>query len=267
MLSDIQVQNLITATSGRGQADITTRCPACEQSSFSARRDGEGRILWNCFRASCGERGAAWIPGSTLLQEGDKSPIAEKLNPYTGIINALARGGVERFQKRFHLSEGTISAHIFCNVTHYVLPVYDPKGHIRGYTLRTSWWKDEPGPKSRAYKAEAGPWLGWYRPERGGMGQPAILVEDQISAMRIATDSRRLGYAAVALMGVGLNEEKIGELQRNTKHVIIALDKDATGQAFAHARKWRYAFETMRVVVLERDVKDQSPQELYETFR
>jgi DNA primase len=67
---------------------------------------------------------------------------------------------------------------------------------------------------------------------------------------------------AVAILGTGVNAEKIAEIQKKSTHVLIALDADATGQAFAMARKWGNAFDTCRVIVLSKDIKDSSDEEL-----
>jgi orotidine-5'-phosphate decarboxylase len=48
----------------------------------------------------------------------------------------------------------------------------------------------------------------------------------------------------------------VQELQQHTKHLIIALDADATGNAFALARKWGRAFDSCKVLVLKQDIKD-----------
>jgi hypothetical protein len=112
--------------------------------------------------------------------------------------------------------------------------------------------------KSITYKSEAGPLLSWYRKPSDSV----VLVEDQISAMRVAQDVEDV--EAVALLGTALNAEKIQEIQSQHSRVIIALDADATRVAFQHARRWASAFESFRVVILTKDIKDCSPEELNE---
>jgi DNA primase len=69
---------------------------------------------------------------------------------------------------------------------------------------------------------------------------------------------------AVALLGTGLNADKVREIQQVAQHlpVYIALDADATSQAFVLARKWGSAFMSCRVVVLDKDIKDMSDDEI-----
>ena len=79
--------------------------------------------------------------------------------------------------------------------------------------------------------------------------------------MRLAQDYS--GLTAVALMGTALNAEKVAEIQSQHSRVIIALDADATRVAFQHARRWASAFESFRVVILQKDIKDMSQEELH----
>jgi DNA primase len=103
------------------------------------------------------------------------------------------------------------------------------------------------------------PVLSWYGCNAGSV----VLVEDQISAIRVNQDT---GHTACALLGTGLNEEKVAEIQRYFRHVLLALDADATGQAFSMARKWGQAFESFRVVILDRDIKDSDVQTVQNLF-
>jgi hypothetical protein len=112
--------------------------------------------------------------------------------------------------------------------------------------------------------------LSWYDPygsiEEEDRG--VYIVEDPISAIRLAEyfSDKWPGHNAsvCALMGTGFNAEKVGEIQRVacTHPVHIALDKDATGHAFAMARKWHGAFYACRVIVLGKDIKDSTDEEI-----
>jgi DNA primase len=90
-----------------------------------------------------------------------------------------------------------------------------------------------------------------------------VLVEDSLSAMRLVEFDSSL--RTVAILGTGVNAEKVREIQRASvdyDEVMIALDADATGQAFTMARKWGNAFRKCRVIVLSKDIKDSSDEEL-----
>jgi DNA primase len=83
---------------------------------------------------------------------------------------------------------------------------------------------------------------------------PIVAVEDVISSMKLCY----MGIDSVALLGVGLSDDKVAALQSVTENLIIALDADATGQAFALARKYGPAFDRCRVMLLNKDIKDDS---------
>ena len=188
-----------------------------------------------------------------------------------GILRPLRDNEREAISRKFHLSERNTLCNIMSNDSRYAVPVLNPKGQRRGIILRLPWtgtWFEgydngDVGVKSLTFKEEPGPMLSWYNPEDKFLNS-CVLVEDQISAMRVAQDT---AYTGVALMGTGLNEDKVAEIQRNTGHVRIALDKDATGQAFDHARKWGMAFYSCQVVVLHKDIKDMTKEELHEVLR
>jgi hypothetical protein len=118
------------------------------------------------------------------------------------------------------------------------------------------------------------PVLSWYHPSGNieEYDRGIYLVEDQLSAMRLIEyfETQWPGHnaSAVALLGSGINASKVGEIQRadrdHNRTVHIALDKDATGAAFAMARKWGQAFTECHVLVLDKDIKDMSDDEVGE---
>jgi DNA primase len=142
-----------------------------------------------------------------------------------------------------------------------ILPVSGPSGRIRGDIKRrpnsecplyvnSSHYDGQP--KVVTYFSAAHPGLAWYT-LRVGVSCSAVLVEDQISAMRVAASGLAHG---VALLGTGMNYEKVRELQETVDNVVIALDADATSLAFQHAAKWGAAFKRCRVLCLREDIKD-----------
>jgi DNA primase len=86
-----------------------------------------------------------------------------------------------------------------------------------------------------------------------------VLVEDQLSAI----SAQQGGVNAVALLGTHLNNDKVWEIsQWQPSQVIIALDADATDQAFKLARKWGLAFPKTRVAILARDLKEEKTDDI-----
>lgn len=87
-----------------------------------------------------------------------------------------------------------------------------------------------------------------------------IVVEDIPSANKMDRY-----YPCVALLGTNLNAEKIEYLLNlGIRHVIIALDNDATRQAVRLARKFMVSTS---ILPLQADLKDQTEEQLQEIAR
>lgn len=269
MIDDTQALDFLNLTAGKEGVNITTACPDCGHRNFSVMR-ANGKLLWNCFRASCGERGGVFIPGNAFVDTRESKPLPSALNPYTGAMIRLRAEQAERLAYRFDISVNQVFRHICCDGRKYVLHILDPVGKLRGHTRRIPWKGTElyvgqvwnVAPKSTIFQSLPGPLLAWYGGTEGRKTAEVILVEDQISAIKLAQDGR----IAVALLGTALNDDKIAELQRHASSVVLALDKDATSLAFKYARKYQHAFRNLRVVCLTKDVKDMALEEARATF-
>lgn len=253
-----------------GESTHPTVCPTCRggrthERSFSVTRQAEG-LLWNCYRASCGEKG--FLPTATTLVPADR-PKEKPLRPYYHAVRQLDQADEDYFYERF----GLVHTHnrIFTSdFDEYVLPVFGPDGVLtKGYTVRQPTWSGAPEsprkgrsgvPKARVFPHATGPMQSFYGPPMGSVDDGTlVVVEDQISAMAVA----EAGHNAVALLGTIVNNDKVREWSLlKPKQVLIALDKDATDKAFAIARKWGLAFPETRVVMLERDLKDEDPHDI-----
>lgn len=239
-------------------------CPECEspERSLTFKKEN-GTIKWHCFRASCGYSGTRFVSNHFDTEVYTHTP---EIRPYTGRMMPLYGESTWFFKERYNICyTGFFEDCTAGDKTgRYILPIYDPTGTVRGYTSRRPWdgapIQDKTDrPKSLTYWHTAGPLISWYG-EKGV--SRAILVEDQLSAVRFIMNRDDTDNAAVALLGTGINEAKIAEIQRQVDHVTIALDADATGQAFAMARKWGQAFKSCRVLVLEQDIKDMPLEQL-----
>ena len=213
-------------------------------------------VLWNCFKLDCPVKGYSITQGELLPPKRKQS----RLKPYRGSLLPADYGDSEYFINRFGL--GTEFARDI-QVTlddRYSLPVKDLTGMIRGYVIRNGWTgcppcprlSDWQGPKTVLYMHAVGPSQAWYPdPHENRL----VLVEDQMSALRCQQE----GISAVALLGTGLDNDKVREIAMwKPSEVIIALDADATDEAFKLARKWGLAFKKTRVAVLEQDLKEEA---------
>jgi hypothetical protein len=281
--SDLQARAVIVNMAqqmGVGQR-ASQLCPACEggkskERSLSLSVEQSGMIKFYCHRSACGFQGTAYttpglapIPSTGLITNS-------RYNPLTADLHTLSKAEVAWFKTRFNLSN---VSEIRRTNARYALPLKAPNGSVRGWITRRP-WDGSPADteanrndsqwamKALTYMENDDPVLSWYQASTAkDQDIGTVLVEDPISAMRLIeylneSDDSYTGKV-VALLGTGLNAEKVAEIQRNSRHrVTIALDKDATGQAFAMARKYGQAFSECRVVVLSKDIKDSTDTEI-----
>jgi hypothetical protein len=241
-------------------------CPFCGggqsgERSMNITRTADG-VLYNCHRAGCTSR-----PGFVASGAGEaRAPQEREPDMYTGELIPL-RPVDEKF---FLDAYGIVGANHWIKRTEYdeyILPIFDADRNISGYNVRQPWpgapLKGRPDrPKSRVY-AEA------VRPVQSIYGHfrhlPMLLVEDQLSALKAAQHANV--SRSIALMGSHLDIPRVQEIAKlRPQEVLLALDKDATAKAFELAREYGLAFPRMRVVILDRDIKDTPADEINEAL-
>lgn len=237
---------------------IRTECPECGRGTFSVTRLGTG-VVWNCFRASCNTYGSC-ITSASLVKPARRTT---NLRPYNESLLPLGAEDYKYFWNRFGLVIEPVVHNIrLTREGRYAFPIRDFRGYERGVLVRDPVWKGPPeaprspvgGAKALTYMHTEGPVQSWHTvPEERRL----VLVEDIVSAMC----AQQEGLSALALLGTHLNNDKVREIGLwGPSEVIIALDADATAEAFKLARKWGLAFPKTRVCILAEDLKD-TPQE------
>lgn len=233
-------------------------CPECRggnsgEHSLSIWKAGPGRLkVAYCHRSSC--EVSAIVDNSGYRTDS----LPERLsvftpNPYRGDNFPLRNASLERFRARFGFTPrmegqiGTVAYTHPASEERYIIPITAPHGTYRGtmeayygsYKYRKIWkHKDEP-------------MLSWTP---GGDNYAGVwIVEDQISALKLWTIA---SVRAVALLGTHLSAIGVAEIKATTNYVTIALDADATAQAFDLARTWGGSFKSCRVQILQQDIKD-----------
>jgi hypothetical protein len=249
-------------------------CPDCEggaskERSLSLNVQQNGVIAYYCHRNACGFKGTIYInPAEARLGVHDAHPLPRQRPVLEEPVAPLSEREKAFFLSRYGIND--TESKIYRTDTRYALPILRPDGTRRGFITRRP-YDGSPGDtaanrndyhwsnKTLTYLEAEEPCQSWYGHAKEGYSD-VILVEDPLSAMRIV--EFKPTWCAVALLGTGVNAEKIAEIQRKVEHVYIALDADATGQAFAMARKWGSAFASCRVIVLSKDIKDSTDEEL-----
>jgi hypothetical protein len=262
-------------------------CPKCNggtsrERTLSIDVGQNGVLKFNCFRASCGFAGTAYTNqglGPHIAET--PTPGARELRPLTADLHPLADSELDWFQSHFGLPPAWSKHGLYRTQSRYALPIFRPNGTHRGYITRRPWdgsgadtaenrLDPQWGMKALTYLEADEPVQSWFSTmEAEHSMQAVVCVEDPISAMRLTsywetTEGAEFPMAAVAILGTGLNAGKIHEIQQvaRSADVYIALDADATGQAFAMARKWGPGFRRLNVIVLQRDIKDMTDDEI-----
>lgn len=243
---------------------VYSDCPSCGgKLKFSVTRNREG-VLWNCFRAACPEKGFE----VTLGQLTPPARKQSKLRPWNRPLHTLTEQKRAFLLGRFDILARWAERIRQTDFEDYALPINDPRGYERGYVIRQPWGDEIANfPKALTRMHAEGPTMSWYKPTGFEVNRDhchkIVLVEDQMSAMVVAS----AGIKCAALLGTQLDNEKVREIaMERPEEVIIALDADATDQAFGLARKWGLAFRKTRVAVLEQDLKAERMGDIVEVL-
>ena len=153
----------------------------------------------------------------------------------------LSIDDIRRHRLAICTAEGSV------NYGRLVIPIFNLGGNIRGYELRIFASGISEAPKTLHYKHLDEPWIGWfsanvpYNPKL-----PVILVEDVISAMKVAHQ-----FVAVSLMGSNVSMTDLFEVEKATDNIILALDRDASAKALAFKNKYRFIAPNLKVMLLD----------------
>lgn len=204
-----------------------------------------------------------------LMPQPAQKPSGEA---YTGVLNPLTDADKDFFQRTYGII--VPDRKIFRGEgDRYAMPIFPPGSVVaRGHVLRMPWPKsplysaqDWAGRrKALTYSAGPGPIQSFYTAHGAEKWPALVLVEDQLSAIKLA----EVGVASVALLGTPnkgeIGMDRLTELSRfKAKEVVVALDADATEEAFAFARKWGSAFKKLRVAILSKDIKDTPKSDIF----
>lgn len=259
-ISDLapELQQLITEGVERAHG---LNCPRCHggrtgEKKLSLYRRGASIVL-KCYRAQCGFWARLSTDPKVLV-----GPWEFKGNPFRGELAPLSQSAEEALYRKYRLTPQTLHAFRVTRVLGepaIYMPVWSYRMRERGGMVR---YFDGRKPKARAYKNTDDVFMAWYP---HSSARTLVIVEDQLSAMRVF----QIGMAAVALLGTTLSEEKadeIGQLAKfnRTRHVLLALDRDAHSVAVKYARQYRGQINGLKVAMLNEDLKDVSDKEIKE---
>lgn len=226
---------------------------ASKERSFSITRTSQSRILYKCFRATCGWGGT--IVGGIDWSKEIVLPFEKRLRTLSAPVDKLDENQVRWFRDRFGISPDADTG--YCDSKDmYAYKVRGPNQQHRGWQLRSY----VPGRSLRAdnYIIRDEPFVSWYFPKDKELGG-VIVVEDIPSARKVAT----CGIASVALLGCSIDFERAYEIGANNEgFTILALDRGTLAQALGYKTKYEALWGSVEVWQLDKDLKDVTRQRI-----
>lgn len=236
---------------------VRIHCPTCnsERPTLTITRKDDGGVVWNCYRATCDEKGGRGLHGA--YKPKLERPAAPRFFNYEGTLRAI------HDEEAAVLAEnvGFDADHIRAGRAKYAVedkrfafPIIGPNLRRRGWVLRS--WERCTYNKALTHMEKDQPHMSWYWATAPEV-EDLLVVEDIPSAIRAAR------YAnTVALCGTTCGPEYINELAAHTDRIVWALDDDATSKAIYFHRKYGAMFESSQVAVLAKDIKNMNEAEL-----
>lgn len=206
----------------------TLDCPFCGGKKKFSITKIDGRVLWNCYKASCTSRGSYATVRSIdsvktkLINTQIKSE--RRLNPLPSILSTPDNHDhVIAYLHSVNSYEAYKSGLIHI--------MYAPADNrVLFFT------KDRSGAVGRALDGRIPKWWSYGDTERGiqvGSGDHVVVVEDAASACSI---SRLEGVTGYALLGTRVTTP-VKEILRHFAKATIILDKDASNKAIIIAKR------------------------------
>ena len=228
-------------------------CPFCGGHKTLSLSKTEGRLLWNCYKASCQAKG---IKDDKLSVDSIKARLSPDYSPKRrsnpNEIPPLL-SNIEHYPRALEYLEKVQCLDVYN--TQKVHIKYTPKEDRVLFFMNSNqgavgrYIGEEP--KNKKYKI---PKWKVYGDTSGcfiiGSGSHAVVVEDVPSACVVSAIP---GYVGVALLGTNIEHLQRQQL-RQFSDITFALDKDARKKSISVGSKYFFGVNTS-VLLLEEDIK------------
>ena len=241
MLDKLQELNVEDGTSKRFD------CIFCGKKNTLSVSKKKGKLLWNCFSASCGVKGNTGVDYSKedLIKEIERNKEEEELEHFIFpdyCVNVDRSNKAIQYMKEFDFYD------VYEANPNYFM--YDVKGDRLVFVV------EHEGVVSGAVGRSLRGDMKWLRYDRNHApfimktdSTTAIIVEDCVSACVVAKC-----HNGFALLGTNLLTEHIKYL-KHFKKIWVALDRDATAKSLEIQRKIAIHVPDCFVKILDRDLK------------
>jgi hypothetical protein len=254
-MSTVDPYEYVKSLDIRDDQSVRTSCPLCGgYNTFTARR-ANGKVLFNCYKASCDFHGSIQKRRSveSVMQIVNRSnQTLDTLCPFTlpESIKNREDPAFRQYVTSMNIQPAVDAsyAHVMYDVAEHrcVFLMYDDNKELIGAVGRAL----SKGiiPKWKRYDKRKD-LMFFCGPKTG----TAVLVEDCASACTVFA----AGYTGVALLGTNLNEYHVLQLRVFDK-VIVALDADASNKSIQMQKMLDLHVKT-EILFLQDDLKYFTP--------
>jgi hypothetical protein len=233
---------------------IKLHCPFCNGRSklYVSRRDG--KILWNCFKASCSVKGAirtdrTSVELSNVIHNKPSKVMCKSPIPDT-LVKVNSREPIVKWLKALHCWQAYEDRRVDIKYSpaedRIMFGMNDGKGYIgRSITRKL--------PKWRTYGDTTGCFI---VPSTGKHKDTAVVVEDVPSACAVSQS-----FTGMALLGTNMDKTQKSQL-RTYNRVFVCLDKDASKKGLRLSRQLE-GYTNVRTKFLDGlDLKHLTPEQI-----
>jgi len=239
-------------------------CPVCHTKNTFTITNTMGKIVWNCYKASCpvsGGTNVALSVSDVRKALGYMEPEADKPIPFVK-PDYIVNDGPEcwKYLKQYGISPIDVIVLYDVKDHRIVFPVLDERGVMVDGSGRSL------GKRIPKWKRYGNSDLPYHH----GCGNVAVVVEDSVSAAVVgATVNNELKldaseddvYVGVAVLGTSLSEGHKRYLSQFST-IIVALDPDALPKSLKFAKELRTYCPDVRVLKLTDDLKYNNPVDI-----
>lgn len=232
------------------------------EASFNLTVVEHGKAKYLCHRATCGAHGSVFGAAGFVIQAGNSQGSRKGVHdPFRGATGPLGGEWVSELSRLYSLREDEAIRHGWLEEIdsgRLVVCIRSPTNEHRGVQLRES--RGASGSRSRDFRETDGNWMGWFYPSTRVSESPTVLVEDVISAAKVA----QAGFVAASLMGCNLSLDLLLEgANRGDFPCYLALDRDATGKAIEYSQRYRFLVNGNLIpILLSKDIKYHTEEEI-----
>lgn len=246
----MSLQKTIDSTELKVGQTRRMNCPICNGEKTFTITNAMGKIIWNCYKASCKVSGSK--TGTVSADTIQKALLGKTVIDYDDfeIPNHIVYGGlrvqVKQFAYKHGITPGSVPLYYDVKENRIVFLIRDDGKVVdaigRSLDSRLPKWK-------RYGKSDT--------PYSYGQGSVAVIVEDCISATVIGSNK----VSGVALLGTTLSDAHRDYLMQFST-IIVALDPDALSKTLSIANELRAYKNNVKVLKLKDDLKYRNEEDI-----